>query len=145
MSRITIEQIQPGAVFRFKTALRRVTSITAPMRTGFHVNWEYADGKKRGGRLRGSQWVHYFRAAAIEQIPDPMLPSETRTLKCPSGRVVPCLAENTEITLVTRCPQKWAFVDLETGDLWGHDGLHFRRLSEGEICEVAWVVNQRGE
>lgn len=67
---VAIEQIQPGAVFRFKTANRRVTSLSSPLGAGFNVNWEYADGKKRGGRLSGSQWVHYFKANAIEQILD---------------------------------------------------------------------------
>lgn len=67
---VSIEQIQPGAVFQFKTAPRRVTSLGKPVGRGFDVNWEYADGKKRGGRLSGSQWVHYFSSGAIEQIPD---------------------------------------------------------------------------
>ncbi|MGQ5490497.1 hypothetical protein ACUH78_16755 [Thauera sp. ZXT1-4] len=40
---VAIEQIQPGAVFRFKTAARRVTSLSKPLGAGFNVNWEYAD------------------------------------------------------------------------------------------------------
>lgn len=32
---VSIEQIKPGAVFRFKTAPRRVTSLSKPLGTGF--------------------------------------------------------------------------------------------------------------
>lgn len=32
---VSIEQIKPGAVFRFKTAPRRVTSLRKPLGTGF--------------------------------------------------------------------------------------------------------------
>lgn len=73
---VAIELIQPGAVFRFKTAARRVTSLSEPLGSGFNVRWEYADGKKRGGRSGGSQWVYYFKAEAIEQIPDPAVAGE---------------------------------------------------------------------
>lgn len=65
---VPIEQILPGAVFRFKTADRRVVSLSEPVGSGFDVLWEYADGKKRGGRLGGRQWVYYFRSDAIEQV-----------------------------------------------------------------------------
>lgn len=65
---VAIEVIQPGAVFRFKTAPRRVTSLGETRGAGFEVHWEYADGQKRGGRLGGSQWVHYFKADAIAQL-----------------------------------------------------------------------------
>ena len=37
---VSIEQIKPGAVFRFKTAPRRVTSLSKPLGTGFNVNLE---------------------------------------------------------------------------------------------------------
>jgi hypothetical protein len=143
---VAIEQIKPGAVFRFKTAPRRVTGFGKQMGTGFNVKWEYADGKKRGGRLTGSMWVHYFRANAIEQIPDPAAAGTTRRLV--SGREVPSLEDVVEITLNTHCPAKWAFVDLETGKLWGHDGTQFKRLSSAEAAEVEAlakkVANQVG-
>ncbi len=135
---VSIEQIKPGAVFRFKTAPRRVTSLSKPLGTGFNVNWEYADGRKRGGRLTGSQWVHYFKSDAMEQIPDPAAAVETRTLR--SGREVPSLAESVAVTLSTHCPAKWAVVDLETGELWGHDGAQFKRLSSVEAAEVVAVA-----
>lgn len=138
---VSIEQIQPGAVFQFKTAPRRVTSLGKPVGRGFDVNWEYADGKKRGGRLSGSQWVHYFRSGAIEQIPDPAISGRPRQI-LPSGRTVPSLADTVDITLKTHCPAKWAMVDIETGDMWGHDGSQFRRLSPAESAEVAAVASQ---
>jgi hypothetical protein len=68
---VSIEQIKPGAVFRFKDGPRRVTSIGKPMALGFIVMWEYADGKKRNGQFAGSHLAQYFRANAIEQISDP--------------------------------------------------------------------------
>ena len=51
---VSIEQIRPGAVFRFKTAARRVTSLSKPLGAGFNVNWEYADRLPRAGKRTGS-------------------------------------------------------------------------------------------
>jgi hypothetical protein len=137
---VKIEQIKIGAVFLFKHGPRRVTGFGKPIGTGFNVRWEYADGKKRNGRLTGSQWVNYFKVNAIEQIPDPALAGTTRRLV--SGREVPSLYSATEVKLNTHCPAKWAFVDLETGELWGHDGNQFRRLSSAEAEEVMDVAKQ---
>jgi hypothetical protein len=145
---VAIEQIKPGAVFRFKNGPRRVTGLGKPGGMGFNdiVRWEYADGKKRGGRLTGSQLINYFRSDAIEQIPDPAVAGTTRRLV--SGREAPSLEDMVEITLNTHCPAKWAFVDLETGKLWGHDGTQFKRLSSAEAAEVEAlakkVANQVG-
>jgi hypothetical protein len=136
---VSIEQIRPGAVFRFKTAARRVTSLSKPLGAGFNVNWEYADRLPRGGKRTGSQWVHYFRANAIEEIPDPGPAAEQRKL-IPLQRVVGCQPAPVTITLETRCPDKYAIVDLETGELWGHTGDTFRRLSEAESADVAYVA-----
>ena len=36
------------------------------------------------------------------------------------------------ISINTRVPSKWRFVDLETGDVWKWNGTTFKR-SEGEI------------
>ena len=136
---VSIEQIRPGAVFRFKTAARRVTSLSKPLGAGFNVNWEYADRLPRGGKRTGSQWVHYFRANAIEEIPDPGTAAEQRKL-IPLQRLVGCQPAPVTITLETRCPDKYAIVDLETGELWGHTGDTFRRLSEAESADVAYVA-----
>jgi hypothetical protein len=137
---VSIEQIKPGAVFRFKNGPRRITGFGKDMGTGFNVKWEYADGKKRNGRLAGSMWVHYFRAKAIEQIPDPAVAGATRRLL--SGREVPSLEETVEIKLNTYCPDKWVFVDLETGDMWWYDGTKFLEVSFVEAAEVAAIAKQ---
>lgn len=135
---VPIEQITPGAVFRFKAGLRRVKKLRDHAGTGFMVDYELVDGQPRR-RQTGSQWVHYFRKEAIEQVPDPSAAGEQRQL-LPSRRTVPCLDAPVDITLKTRCPAKWAMVDMETGELWGHDGQRFHRLTamqSGEVAEIA--------
>lgn len=42
--------------------------------------------------------------------------SAKRSLR--SGREIPELSEPMTLTLKTRCPEKWAAVDLETGEIW---------------------------
>lgn len=37
------------------------------------------------------------------------------------GSVVSEASAIETVSLETRCPAKWAFVDLETGDIWLHD------------------------
>lgn len=135
---VLLESIKPGAVFRFKTALRLVVSLDS-LKMGAFVNWMYADGKPRGGRLGGRQWITYFRQDAIELLPDKGIVSSFRTLK--SQREVGVLREQITISIKTNCPGKWAFVDLETGDLWGHDGNEFKRLSPAEQGDLASAVN----
>lgn len=137
---VGIERIKPGAAFQFATAVRRVTSIGAQVGSGFMVNWEYADGRKRGGKLSGSQWVHYFRKDAIEELPDAGSSAPMRTLR-PNGRMVPCLSEPTAVTLNTACPAKWVMVDLETGDLWGHNGTSFKRADPVMVAELVAVAS----
>jgi len=66
-------------------------------------------------------------------------PCEHRKL-IPSLRTAPCLAELGSITIETRCPSKYAVVDLETGELWSHDGTQFKRMSEAEASDVAYVA-----
>lgn len=66
-----------------------------------------------------------------------------RILK-PSGRIVASLPEPVEIKLHTRCPHKWVIVDMESGELWGHDGQHFHRLSDPHIGEVVDVTRMAG-
>ena len=135
---VPIECIRPGAVFRLKTAPRRVVS-----RTGSGVEWEYADGRRRGGRLAGSQWISNFRRGAIEEIPDPGPWGAGRKLL--SGRVVPSIAGLVEITLTTHCPRKWAMVDMESGHIWGHDGNSFRRLERADVEDVMRAAQRAGE
>jgi len=138
---VAIETIKPGNVFRFKTALRRVKSLSPPIGSGFSVNWEYADGKKRGGRLGGTQWVHYFKSEAIDVVPDTSLIGEPRFIK-PSGKTVPSLACEVLIPVRTKCPAKWVMVDMETGNLWSHDGVEFHHLTASQSADVSEVARQ---
>jgi hypothetical protein len=41
-----------------------------------------------------------------------------RTLQ--SGRVVDEQGKELKMTIASKCPAKWLFVDLETGDVWHH-------------------------
>lgn len=141
---VPLDTIRPGAVFRFKTGLRRVTQIKPAgpeSMPGFMVDWVYADDQPRR-REGGSLWAETFRLQAIEIVPDHDQAVEQRQL-LPSRRPVPCLPEPVDITLKTRCPGKWAMVDLETGELWGHDGKRFVRLTDEQAGEVAEVARMR--
>lgn len=126
---VSTNQVKPGAVFRFKHGVRRVTTVA-----NSHVNWEYADGKMRVGRLSGKMWLPYFRKEAIEELPAPNIVGETRKLK-PHGKEVQCRPDLTDINIKTRCPGKWVMIDLETGELWGHDGDKFVRLDAVRAVE----------
>lgn len=135
---IRLETIRVGACFKFKAAIRRVTGITRRSDRGFDVQWEYADGKKRGGRLNGEQWCHYFAKEAIAEVA--RNDGGTRTLL--SGREVVCSPETTGISITTHCPAKWAFVDLETGEVWAHDGSGLVRASDLVRAELRTVVDR---
>lgn len=41
-----------------------------------------------------------------------------RTLK--NGQRVSNAPESVKMTIDSKCPKKWAFVDMETGDIWVH-------------------------
>lgn len=135
---ISIEDIKVGRVFRFDKANRRVVGIREVSRRGFTVDWAYADGKRRGGRTGGSQWCHYFRSNAIEELPDDV--GGTRTLV--TGRSVAALAEPVQVALTTKCPSKWCFVDLETADIWGHQDGKLVRASAEAVDELAEAVSK---
>ena len=105
--------LKVGACFRFKTAVRRITRIEKS-----EIHWEYADRKRRAGRLGGVQWLEYFRSEAIEEVPDPIMQSERITLR--TGETVPVLNESVSIVLETNAPRRWAFVD--------HDGNRFEPI-----------------
>jgi hypothetical protein len=50
----------------------------------------------------------------------PHLPTMT-TRRLRDGGVVSEEPATVSVSLQTRCPAKWAFVDLETGEIWLHD------------------------
>ncbi len=140
---VKIEAVQIGSVFEFRSGPRRVIGLHPPVGQGFGVIWEYADGKKRAGRQGGEQWVHYFRREAIREIPDRWRAEVGFVELLGSGRKVPACREPVGITLNTKAPAKWAFVDQETGDIWSHDGLAFRRSTSEEIRALADLVEKR--
>lgn len=135
---VPIDLIRPGAVFRFRASLRRVKRLQAPSSDGCMVHWEYADNIPRRVNF-GSLWLQSFRTQAIELVPDPSLAGEQRQL-LPSRRTIACLEHPVEIKLTTRCPAKWAMVDMETGELWGHDGQHFQRMTAAQAGEIADIA-----
>lgn len=52
-----------------------------------------------------------------------------------NGQDVTGRAAAAQIVLSTRCPAKWAFVDLEEGMVWEHDGTAFKRRLFSRDCE----------
>lgn len=52
-----------------------------------------------------------------------------------NGQDVTERAAAAQIVLRTRCPAKWAFVDLEEGIVWEHDGTAFKRRPFSSDCE----------
>lgn len=53
-----------------------------------------------------------------------------RTRKLLTGNVVENLNHEVTITIRTNCPKKWVFVDLETGDQYGAEGIIAPQLRE---------------
>lgn len=63
--------------------------------------------------------------------------------KLQSGREVKSQDEELRMTIASKCPDKWLFVDLETGDIWHHrkgykEGEHpfWRSATAKEIKEL---------
>ncbi|HFL2868632.1 TPA: hypothetical protein ACGWVL_003006 [Pseudomonas aeruginosa] len=131
---VPIDSIQVGRVFEFPDGARRVVKLSPPLGTGFNVEWEYADGHKRQGKHGGSQWVHYFQKTAKRELVVDGPGGQTRALR--TSEVVPVLDAPIDVSLHTTCPRKWAFVDLETGEVWKHDGQTFNRASTDEVKSV---------
>lgn len=62
-----------------------------------------------------------------------------RTLK--SGRSVPEQDNTVALTIETRCPAKWAALDMETGEVWMADATgRWKRASEDLMQEVKSAV-----
>ena len=60
--------------------------------------------------------------------------TQVRTLR--SGRTVPELSELSELKVQTRCPEKWAAVDMETGEVWVGSRTGWRRGTRAQTAEV---------
>lgn len=59
-----------------------------------------------------------------------------RQRKLRSGRAVPELSELAELSVTTRCPEKWVAVDMETGDVWIGSRTGWRRASMEQATEA---------
>ncbi|KVP75308.1 hypothetical protein WJ96_05995 [Burkholderia ubonensis] len=69
-----------------------------------------------------------------------IVPTE-RTLK--GGRQVQEHADAKDLTLTTRCPEKWACIDLETGEVWGGSDRGWLKASDVVCREAAAVLRTR--
>lgn len=56
--------LKVGEVYEFKAGARRIVSFDTDGANEVHVNWEYADGVKRVGRIGGRNWISSFAAKA---------------------------------------------------------------------------------
>ena len=57
--------------------------------------------------------------------------------KLQSGRIVPKLKEEVSMTIASKTPDKWLFVDLETGDVWHRGEIDMWRFaSKKELREL---------
>jgi hypothetical protein len=61
-----------------------------------------------------------------------------------SGRVVPELPEIKKLSLDTRCPEKWAAVDLQTGEVYVGSPDSWKRADGGVRGEIAAILAQKG-
>ena len=59
-----------------------------------------------------------------------------RTLQ--SGRVVNDSKPSKKLTIDSECPEKWLFVDLETGDIWKHcvEEDRWKHVTRKELNEL---------
>jgi hypothetical protein len=55
-----------------------------------------------------------------------------------TDEIVPSLTHAEKITIYTSCPDKWRFVDLETGDIWkwDHQTKQFKRADQMSIVAL---------
>lgn len=71
-----------------------------------------------------------------------MVVATERTLL--SGRVVPEVPEVMELTLSTRCPQKWLSVDLETGQVWEGSADGWKKVSDPARADLVSIFSIDG-
>lgn len=64
--------------------------------------------------------------------------------KLHSGRMVPELPESQPLTLNTRCPQKWAAVDLQTGQVYTGSTSGWQGADGPVRAEIAAILAQKG-
>lgn len=69
-----------------------------------------------------------------------MDPLKKRTLK--NGKQVEVLPTPVKIEILTKCPKKWAFVDLETGQVWQHCCVDQLRQSDELLTGLRELFNK---
>ncbi|KVP17140.1 hypothetical protein [Burkholderia ubonensis] len=79
------------------------------------------------GRLVKAGHVHWRLVVASE-----------RTLK--GGRQVREYGDAKQLTLTTRCPEKWVSIDLETGDVWEGSADGWKRAGSTAQQEAAGIL-----
>jgi hypothetical protein len=84
---------------------------------------------QRAGRLVKAGHVHWRLVVPTE-----------RALK--NGRQVREHAEAQNLTLTTRCPQKWVAVDLETGDVWAGSEEGWKRATDAVSREAVAILGK---
>lgn len=75
-------------------------------------------------------------ARASTAVPSGCITSGGQTRALRTSEVVPVLDAAIDVSIHTTCPRKWAFVDLETGEVWKHDGQAFIRASTDEVKSI---------
>lgn len=140
---VKLDAIRAGRVFEFNGGARRVLKVHAESGTesGLVVAWEYADGRRRFGRIGGEQSAHHFRRAARAEIPDAW--RQPLITLYGTDRAVSVFPEARDVTIRTHCPAKWAFVDRESAEVWGHDGRDFHRMSPDELRALADLLERK--
>lgn len=63
--------------------------------------------------------------------------------KLRSGRAVPELAESLTLDLITRCPDKWVSIDLETGDVWAGSSKGWKRSTATQRQEAIAALSSK--
>lgn len=64
-----------------------------------------------------------------------------KTRKLITGKRVPELSTTIDITISTKCPKKWALVDMETGEIWVYNKIRkFKRASKGTTSTIFGIV-----
>lgn len=81
-----------------------------------------------------------------------MITKETKKRKLKSGRKVSQFNREIDITISSMRPDKWLFVDMETGDIWHRreDALNqkysypfWRAANKKELKELKELINKR--
>jgi hypothetical protein len=72
----------------------------------------------------------------------------TKKHKLMSGRTVEEETKEFKMSISSKCPDKWLFVDLETGDIWHHrEGIKkneypfWREANKKELNELKNMLN----